>query len=117
MAEVVSQYIDQLHAGNDDVADYLSVFATFRSNLEPLLLLSRRVKSALALEKPSPRFKESLKTDLVAAWHRQKRDEAAEASAQRRNLLIRAAAVGSFVSVAALVAVVARSRSQGGRLL
>ena len=113
LVEMVCRQVDQLDDATDDVDDCLSTSPGYRRDLKPLRRLIRRLKSALLPAEPSPQFKESLRADLLRSWHEQKRREAAQASVKRRDLLIRVAAFGSFVSAATLCAVIARSRRQG----
>lgn len=108
LAELVSQYADDLGTGVDDPASYWEAFPQYRGDLEPLFVLSSRIKGTLRPVEPSPEFTQGLRSRLFAAWCENKARE----DARRREWWIRAAAVGSLLSMATLAAVVARSRGQ-----
>ncbi|MBI4320025.1 MAG: hypothetical protein HY675_16160 [Chloroflexi bacterium] len=109
LTDLVGQYVEQLNGTTDDIVAYLAVFAGYRRELEPLLLLAQRLKAVLVPVEPSPEFRDSLKSQLVLAWHQQRAQSVTETPRDRRDVLLWAA-VGSLVSLAAFVAVYGRSR-------
>lgn len=107
LADLITQYID----GFDEAAESASASADGRREVEAFFPVIRQLRETLLPVEPSPHFKDALKARLVAAWHEQRRDGSVRSDQQRREFFLRAAAVGSFVSVAALIAVVAHARS------
>jgi len=117
MAELVSQYIDQVLSGGQGAAAYAAVFAGYRSELEPLLHMVARIRSDLVRLEPRPVFREGLRCRLVVAAGSQPAPSQAvgrRLPAPSREVIIGAAAVGSLVSAAAIF-MVARSRAQAAR--
>jgi len=113
LAELVCEYVDDLDAGMEEADSYWEAFPQFRADLEPLFVLSHRIKGTLVPVEPSPEFANALRSRLVTAWYENKAcEEARNEEARRRGWWLRAAIVGSLVSMAALTAVVARSRGQ-----
>ncbi len=110
LAEIVAQYIDSVNQAADKAVVSIATLAEDRRELEALIPVIHRLRETLMPVEPSPYFKDALEAKLVAAWHEQRRKAATQGTPQRREIFLRAAAVGSFVSVAALIAVVARSR-------
>lgn len=114
LAELVSQYVDQMFAGGRDAATYVAVFAGYQADLAPLVALATRVRASLTPVEPRAEFREELRTRLLVAARARKpapsHDSLRLLPQPRREVLIGAAAVGSLVSAAAIFAVV-RSRS------
>jgi hypothetical protein len=107
--------------GTDEEAEYLTTLPEHQDTLQPLLALARKVKDALALVEPDPAFHENLRLGLLAAARQQLVSRLSLRATQaegltksqrpvhlfrrhRREILIGAAALGSVVSVAGIVA-------------
>jgi len=113
LAEILAAHADQLNRGRGQGSDYLAMFPDYQEELKPLLETAEKVKEALALvEQPAPAFCQSLHGDLLAAGQRRRAESAPQlASSHGRQILIRAAALGSAVSVAGAIAYFIRSRA------
>ena len=113
IAEILAAHADQLNKGREMGSDYLAMFPDYQEELKPLLETAEKVKEALALvEQPTPAFCQSLHDDLVAAGQRRLAESAPQlARGHGRQILIRAAALGSAVSVAGAIAYFIRSRA------
>jgi hypothetical protein len=107
LADLLARYIDGL-IGTED-AGSAPVKAWEQPDLQLLLPLVDRLRSKLVPVEPSARFEAELKTKLIAAWNEQRLNEIAEQE-QRREFYVRAAVVGSFLSLAAVAAYVVRER-------
>ncbi|MCL5961161.1 MAG: hypothetical protein M1358_17955 [Chloroflexi bacterium] len=107
--DLLSRYADELNREGAPSTACSSAPGGVEPELEPMISVMQQVKETLVPVEPSTGFKDALGEKLIVAWHDQKRRERVQ-SAQRRGFFLRAAAVGSFVSVAALVAMAARSR-------
>jgi hypothetical protein len=116
--EILATHADKLNAGTNEEAAYLATLPEHQDTLEPLLALARKVKDALAPVEPDSAFCENLRLGLLAAAHQRLASRLslqAEGSTKsqrpvhlfrrhRKEILIGAAAVGSVVSVAGIVA-------------
>jgi hypothetical protein len=115
VAEVLAVHADHLVGGKTNSEDYLSLFPAYRADLAPLLRIAERVKAALVPVTPSPAFEAGLRQDLLAAAIQRAIGRSPEKPVpflRRRGFLIGAAAVGSALSVAGIVAaLVWRQRS------
>ena len=113
LAEILAAHADQLNSGRGQGSDYVAMFPDYQEELKPLLETAEKVKEALALvEQPAPAFCQSLHGDLLAAGQRRRAESAPQlASSHGRQILIRAAALGSAVSVAGAIAYFIRSRA------
>ncbi|MCL5265026.1 MAG: hypothetical protein M1343_07540 [Chloroflexi bacterium] len=107
--DLLSRYADELNRGGATSTARLPARAGVEPELEPLIAVMQQVKGSLVPVEPSLRFKEALGEKLIVAWRDQKRRERVQ-SAQRKEFFLRAAAVGSFVSLATLIAMAARLR-------
>ena len=88
------------------------MFPEYQEKLEPLLEIAEKVKEVLELVEPAPAFCQSLHDDLLAAARRKLAGEVPQlARSHGRQILIRAAALGSAVSVAGAIAYFIRSRA------
>jgi hypothetical protein len=109
MTEVLAAHANYLVGDETNSEDYLNLFPAYRAELAPLLRIAERVKAVLVPVTPSPAFEAGLKQDLLAAAIRraEKRSTGRQVSFLRRRwVLIGAAAVGSVLSVAGIVAAV-----------
>jgi hypothetical protein len=107
VVEVLAAHADQLVGNGADGEDYLNLFPTYRAELEPLLQIAERVKAVLVAVEPAPTFEAGLRQDLMAAAIRRAEEQEKQRRIfrlRRRGILIGAAAVGSALSVAGLVA-------------
>jgi hypothetical protein len=107
VVEVLAAHADQLAGHGAGSEDYLNLFPTYQAELAPLLQIAERVKTVLVPVIPATAFQAGLQQDLMAAAI--KRAEEQEKSRRvsllrRRGVLIGAAAVGSALSVAGIVA-------------
>jgi hypothetical protein len=116
--EILATHADKLNAGTNEEAAYLATLPEHQDTLEPLLALARKVKDALAPVEPDSAFCENLRLGLLAAARQRLASRLslqAEGSTKsqrpvhlfrrhRKEILIGAAAVGSVVSVAGIVA-------------
>jgi hypothetical protein len=105
--EVLAAHADHLMDDGPESEDYLNLFPAYRAELTPLLGIAERVKAALVPVTPSPAFKAGLKQDLLeAAIQRaeEKEEKKRVSFLRRRGVLIGAAAVGSALSVAGIIA-------------
>ncbi len=108
IAEVLAAHADYL-IDNEAASgeEYLGLFPAYRAELTSLLRIAERVRAALAPVTPSPAFESGLKQDLLVAAIRraaERSDERSVSFLRRRHVLIGAAAVGSALSVAGIVA-------------
>ena len=111
--EILATHADKLNAGVNEEAAYLATLPEHQETLQPLLALARKVKDALAPVEPAPAFCENLRLSLLAAARQRLVSRLSSAKSQRptylfrrrrKEILIGAAAVGSVVSVAGIVA-------------
>ena len=113
IAEILAAHADQLNKGRGKGSDYLAMFPDYQEELKPLLETAEKVKGSLALvEQPAPAFCQSLHDDLLAAGQRRLAEgEPQLARSHGRQIFIRAAALGTAVSVAGAIAYFIRSRA------
>jgi len=112
LAEILAAHADQLKKGQGKGSDYLVMFPEYQEKLEPLLETAEKVKQVLEPVEPAPAFCQSLHEDLLAAARRKLAGEVPQlARSHGRQILIRAAALGSAVSVAGAIAYFIRSRA------
>jgi hypothetical protein len=107
VVEVLAAHADHLMGDGPESEDYLNLFPAYRAELTPLLGIAERVKAALVPVTPSPAFEAGLKQDLLeAAIQRaeEKEEKKRVSFLRRRGVLIGAAAVGSALSVAGIIA-------------
>lgn len=110
VVEVLAAHADHLigdEAGGGVSKEYLDLFPAYQAELKPLLRIAERVKATLVPVAPSPAFEAGLKQDLLAAAIKraeEKEDKKRVSFLRRRGVLIGAAAVGSVLSVAGIVA-------------
>lgn len=112
LAEILAAHADQLKTGRGKGSDYLAMFPEYEEKLSPLLETAEKVKEALEPVDPAPTFCQSLQDDLLAAGQRRPAEVAPQlVRIPGRQILIRAAALGSAVSVAGAIAYFIRSRA------
>ena len=112
LAEILAAHADQLKKGQGKGSDYLVMFPEYQEKLEPLLEIAEKVKEVLEPVEPAPAFCQSLHEDLLAAARRKLAGEVPQlARSHGRQILIRAAALGSAVSVVGALAYLIRSRA------
>jgi hypothetical protein len=113
LIEILATHADKLNAGVNEEAEYLATLPEHRDTLQPLLAVARKVKDALALVEPDPAFCENLRLGLLAAALQRLASRLSSTKSQRpvhlfrrhrKEILIGAAALGSVVSVAGIVA-------------
>ena len=116
--ETLTTHADKLNAGGNEEAEYLATLPEHQDTLQPLLALARKIKDALTPVEPDPAFCENLRLSLLAAARQRlvsRLSLRAEGSPEsqrpihlfrrhRTEILIGAAALGSVVSVAGIVA-------------
>ncbi len=112
LAEILAAHADQLKKGQGKGNDYLAMFPEYQEKLKPLLETAEKVKKALVPVEPVPAFCQSLYDDLLAAGERRLAEGVPQlARSPGLRILIRAAALGSAVSVAGAIAYFLRSRA------
>lgn len=100
--------------GQGKGSDYLAMFPEYQEKLKPLLETAEKVKEVLAPVEPAPAFCQSLHDDLLAAGQRRLAEGVPQlARSHGRQIFIRAAALGSAVSVAGAITYFIRSRAAG----
>jgi hypothetical protein len=107
VVEVLAAHADHLMGDGPESEDYLKLFPDYRAELKPLLRIAERVRAALVPVRPSPAFEAGLKQDLIEAaiQRAEERENKKRVSfIRRRGVLIGAAAIGSVLSVAGIVA-------------
>jgi hypothetical protein len=109
--EILATHADKLNEGTNQEAEYLATLPEPRDTLLPLLALARKVKDALAPVELDPAFCEDLRRGLLAAAHQRAASQLNSNQhtthlfrRHRKEILIGAAALGSVVSVAGIVA-------------
>jgi len=101
LAEILSAHADQLKRGRGKESDYLAMFPDYQEELRPLLGMAERIKGVLEPVEPTPEFCQSLYEDLLVAGHGRPDEGVPQlATSHRKQIFIRAAAVGSVVSLA-----------------
>jgi len=112
LAEILAAHADQLTKGQGKVSDYLAMVPDYWEELSPLLETAEKVKQVLEPVEPAPAFCQSLREDLLAAGQRRLAEGVPQlARSHGRQIIIRAAALGSAVSVAGAIAYFIRSRA------
>ena len=113
LIEILATHADKLNVGTNKEAEYLATLPEHQDTLQPLLALAQKVKYALAPVEPGPAFCENLRLSLLAAAHQRAASRLSSTKSQRpvhlfrrhrKEILIGAAALGSVVSVAGIVA-------------
>ncbi len=112
LVEILAAHADQLKKGQGKGSDYLAMFPDYREELKPLLETAEKVKRVLEPVEPASAFCQSLHGDLLAAARRKLAEGVPQlARSHGRQILIRAAALGSAVSVVGALAYLIRSRA------
>lgn len=111
LAEILAAHADQIVHGEAQETEYLTLFPGYREELAPLLELARQVKETLALVRPTEAFRRRLRQELLAAARRRlAASPLMERPLWRRPWVIGAAAMGSVISLASAVGVIAYLR-------
>lgn len=111
LTEILAAHAEHLAHGEDRDEEYLALFAEYRQELAPLLGIARQVKKALAQVQPSETFRRRLHQELVmAARQRPVVGPRQCRSIWRRPWVIGVAAIGSAVSIASALGVLAYRR-------
>ena len=117
--EILATHADKLNAGANEEAEYLATLPKHPDALQSLLTLARKAKDALIPVEPDPAFRENLRLSLLAAAHQRAAPRSSQTKSQRhaqpfsrhrKEILIGAAALGSVVSVAGIVAYLIHTR-------
>ncbi|MBC8263367.1 MAG: hypothetical protein H8E47_04500 [Anaerolineales bacterium] len=112
LTEILAAHADQLKKGQGKGSDFLAMFPDYQEKLKPLLETAEKVSEVLEPVEPAPAFCQSLHNDLLAAGQRRLVEEVPQLGrSDGRQILIRAAALGSAVSVAGAIAYLIRSRA------
>jgi hypothetical protein len=112
LVEILAAHADQLKTGRGKGSNYLAMFPDYQEKLKPLLETAEKVKEVLEPVEPTPAFCRSLHNDLLSAGQHRLAEGAPQlARSHGRQILIRAAALGSAVSVAGAIAYFIRSRA------
>ena len=118
LIEILATHADKLNGGVNEEAEYLATLPEHRDTLQPLLTVARKVKEALAPVEPDSAFCENLRLSLLAAARQRSASRLSLRAGgstksqrplhlfrrRRKEILIGAAALGSVVSVAGIVA-------------
>ena len=112
LAEILAAHADQLKKGQGKGSDYLVMFPEYQEKLKPLLETAEKVKEVLEPVEPALAFCRSLHEHLLVTGRRRLAEGVPQlARSHGRQILIRAAALGSAVSVAGAIAYFIRSRA------
>jgi len=111
LTEILAAHADHLVQGEARETEYLALFPAYKEELKPLLELARQLKEALVLERPAEAFRRRLHQELVAAARRRRLPPPiVERPRWRRPWVIGIAALGSLLSLASAVGVIAYLR-------
>lgn len=102
LKEILAAHADHLVTGQAKGKDYLNLLADPEAELEPLLEVAERVKSTLKPIKPARKFEKDLKRELLTTAHL-RRAEGYVPPNPSRDLLILAAILGFFISLAGVL--------------
>lgn len=111
ITEILWAHADGLNR-NRNGTDYLGMFPHYHSELAPLFELAVKIKEVLVPLQAGQVFRDRLHHDLVAAATHREESEHALFRIPRWEWVIGAAAVGSAMSIAGMVAYIRRSRSE-----
>ncbi|MFQ6057473.1 MAG: hypothetical protein ACE5MB_01160 [Anaerolineae bacterium] len=111
LAEILAVHANELNEERQRKEAYLSLFPAYRDKLEPLLSLAERIKGVLTPQKPSAAFRRHLGQGLMAAARQTVAQGARRPVRSLRPVILwGAAALGSALSLAGLVALFLRFR-------
>jgi len=111
LTEILTAHADHLARGEALETEYLTLFPDYREELAPLLGLARQIKEALAPVRPAEAFRRKLRRELLAAaQQRPATPSLIERPRWRRAWVIGVAALGSVISLASAVGVIAYLR-------
>ena len=111
MLEVLWAHADGLNRNHNGL-DYLSMFPHYRDELAPLFELAARIKTVLIPLQANQAFRQGLHHDLLVAARHREEDERSMFRMPRWEWVIGAAAIGSAMSIAGMVAYIRHSRSE-----
>ncbi len=111
LTEILIAHADQADEGRHGGEDYLKMFPTYRSELEPLLTTAEMVQEVLRPVDPAPAFRQSLRQGLLVAAQQKAASRDQPTRLSGRGLLI-GAVVGSALSVIGIIAYFLRIRAQ-----
>jgi hypothetical protein len=110
VSEILAAHADGLNAGQDRSQDYLAMFPVYAEELASLFRLASLAKRVLVPVEPSVSFRHYLGESLVQAARRQIAHPPAPVQPRvNRELVIRAAAAGSALAGAGVLALMWRS--------
>jgi len=117
LTELVNVYADR--AASESLREaYLRLFPAQQAELEPLLVLTDNLRSALRPVKPRPEFRECLRQGLLIAAREQTSNlPAALTRMVPRDLFWGAVAVGSALSIIGITAHLLRQRATSSQTL
>ncbi|MDH7484806.1 MAG: hypothetical protein QHJ81_00860 [Anaerolineae bacterium] len=111
LTEILAAHADQLAQGKTRQAEYLALFPGSREELAPLLELAERLKDTLASVQPTQAFRQRLHQKLLTiARQRLAAALPRERPRWRQPWVIGAAALGSALSLASAIGVIAYLR-------
>jgi len=119
LIEILAAHADKLNVGASEETERLAMLPEYQDTLRPLLTVARKVKDALAPVELDPAFCENLRLSLLAAAHQRLASRLSSKPRcpvhlfrrHKKEILIGAAALGSVVSVAGIVAYWIHSRA------
>ncbi|HID64233.1 MAG TPA: hypothetical protein EYP49_16055 [Anaerolineae bacterium] len=119
LIEILAAHADKLNVGASEETERLAMLPEYQDTLRPLLTVARKVKDALAPVELDPAFCENLRLSLLAAAHQRLASRLSSKPRRpvhlfkrhKKEILIGAAALGSVVSVAGIVAYWIHSRA------
>jgi len=111
LTEILALQANGLNVGEEDLQTYLAMIPGQQGELKSLMTVAARVKKALLPVEPSSAFVRGLHRSLLAmAGHKQP----SASLLARRGLLIGAAALGSALSIAGIIAYIVYARANAG---
>lgn len=111
LTEILAAHADLLVRGEAKGAQYSTLFPDYREELVPLLELAQEVRETLASVHPSEAFRRRLRQELLTtARQRVAVPLPTDRSRWRQPWVIGAAALGSVISLASAVGVIAYLR-------
>ncbi len=110
LKDILAAHADHMVTGQAKGKDYLNLLADPEAELGPLLEVAERVKSTLKPIKPARKFEKDLKRELLTTAHL-RQTEGYVPPNPSRDLLILAAILGFFISLAGVLLAL-RWRSQ-----
>lgn len=109
--EIMNSQTNSLNASDENQGTHMAVISRSHGEWESLMAVAEKVKNALLPVEPSPDFVQGLHRNLLAMAGRNRPWTSTYA---RRGLLIGAAALGSALSLAGIIAYVVHARANAG---